>query len=73
MQVKGIVQLFGVPGTPQYQGLAERANRTIAEMGHVFMFAANLPSTFWVLAYSTAVFIKNRLPTRHNENNITPY
>ena len=50
--------------TPQQNGMAERANRTIVERARCMIFEAGLQKQFWAEAVSTAVYLINRSPTR---------
>ena len=43
-----IRQEFTVPDTPQQNGVAERFNRTLVEMGQCLLIQANLPKKYWV-------------------------
>ncbi|KAI3500548.1 hypothetical protein L1887_36372 [Cichorium endivia] len=52
------------PYTPQQNGRAERKHRHITETGLAMLFNARAPATFWVHAFSSAVYIINRLPTK---------
>ncbi|KAJ9544175.1 hypothetical protein OSB04_023882 [Centaurea solstitialis] len=52
------------PYTPQQNGRVERKHRHIVETGLAMMFNARVPATFWVHAFSSAVYIINRLPTK---------
>jgi transposase InsO family protein len=67
----GIVQQFTVPHTPQQNGVAERKNRTLVECACSMMKGKNLSNAFWVEAINTAVYLKNRSPTRCLDN-VTP-
>ncbi|CAI7908550.1 unnamed protein product, partial [Closterium sp. NIES-54] len=49
--------------TPQSNGVAERANRTIIEGGRTILVDSGLPLRFWPLAIRHATVIKNRLLT----------
>lgn len=69
---KGIRKEYTVPFTPQQNGVAERANRTIMESVRSMIYHANLPLEFWAEAVSTAVYLKNRSPTTHLKD-IAPY
>jgi transposase InsO family protein len=48
----------------QQNGKAERVNRTLIEMGRTMMVDAGLPESFWAEAIRTAVYLKNRLPSK---------
>ncbi|CAI7894738.1 unnamed protein product [Closterium sp. NIES-53] len=47
--------------TPQSNGVAERANRTIIEGGRTILVDSGLPLRFWPLAIRHATVIKNRV------------
>uniref|UniRef100_A0A251TUQ9 Putative zinc finger, CCHC-type n=1 Tax=Helianthus annuus TaxID=4232 RepID=A0A251TUQ9_HELAN len=59
----GTFHRLSCPYTPQQNGRVERKHRHIVETGLAMMFNAKLPSKFWVDAFSSAVYIINRLPT----------
>ena len=58
--------------TPQQNGVAERANRTIMEAARSMQTAAALPKSYWGLAVQTAVYLRNRSPSRVL-GNVTPF
>ena len=58
----GIVQQFTVVYTPEQNGVAERANRTIIASVRAMLQARNLETRFWAEATATAVYVKNRSP-----------
>ena len=60
----GIQQQFTPPCTPQYNGTAERYNRTLVESMRTNLIASELPCRFWAAALHYAVHIKNRLWTK---------
>jgi hypothetical protein len=68
----GIVQQFTVPHTPQQNGVAESKNRTLVECARSMMKYKNLSNAFWAEAINTAVYLKNRSPTRCLDN-VTPF
>ena len=61
-----------VPRTPQQNGVAERANRTVMEAARSMLHAVSQPMKFWGAAVATAVYLRNRSPTRAL-NGVTPY
>ena len=61
------------PDTPQENGIAERANRTIQEAATAMLTDAGLPKLYWAEACKYAVHIHNRTPTRSLEDDITPH
>ena len=69
---KGIMKEDTIPYTPQQNGIAERANRTIMETVRSMLYHAHLPLSFWGEAVSTAVYLKNRSPTSCLKD-ITPF
>ncbi len=48
------------PYSPQQNGVAERANRTIMECARSMILAQGLGLEFWGEAMNTAVYIKNQ-------------
>jgi hypothetical protein len=60
----GIERQTSAPYTPQQNGVAERANRTIMECARSMIRAQGLDLEFWAEAVNTAVYIKNRCPTK---------
>ena len=69
----GVVREFTVPETPEQNGVAERFFRTSVEMARCLLLDAQLPSSFWVRAVDTAVYIRNRCPSRALEKAKTPF
>jgi len=63
----GITQRITPPYTPEHNGIAERANRTIMDMVRCMMFDSGLGKEFWGFAALTAVHIINRLPSSSHE------
>ena len=72
LQQEGIKHELTVPKTPEQNGVAERMNRTLVETTRSMLFGAKLPQRFWAEALSTAVYLRNRSPTKAVKN-ITPY
>ena len=67
----GIVSQLTPPGTPQWNGVSERRNRTLLDMVRSMMSHADLPISFWGYALETAAFTLNRVPTKKVQK--TPY
>ena len=60
----GVRHEFTVPKTPQQNGVAKKMNRTLVETVHSMLSDENLPKKFWPEAFSTAVYLHNRSPTK---------
>jgi len=67
----GIEKQTSTPYTPQQNGVAERANRTIVEMARSMLHAQKLHKSYWAEAVANAVYTRNRCPTRALES-MTP-
>lgn len=52
-----------MPHTPQQNGVAERANRTLVEMARSMLLHAGLDERFWAEAIKTASYLRNRAET----------
>ena len=63
LQAHGIKRQLSTPYTPQQNGVAERANRTIVEMARSMLHHQNLNKNLWAEAVVTAVYTRNRCPT----------
>ncbi|GAB2277530.1 hypothetical protein Dimus_039233 [Dionaea muscipula] len=64
LQNSGIIYHVSCPYTPEQNGMVECHHRTIRELGVTMMMHANVSKIFWVEAFTIAVFLINRLPTR---------
>lgn len=69
---EGIRRQLSVPYTPQQNGVAERINRTLVEMSRCMLIDSKLPEFLWAEAINTAVYLRNRSPTKMLSN-MTPY
>lgn len=69
---EGIIQELSAPMTPQQNGEAERANRTIIERARTMLTASGLPYYLWSEAVATAVYLSNRI-TNSKVQDKTPY
>lgn len=72
LEDEGIARQLTVEYTPQQNGVAERANRTLVEMARCLMIQAKLPDSLWAESINTATFLRNRCPTKALENK-TPF
>ena len=63
LKKEGIARQTSTPYTPQQNGVAKRANRTIVEMEKSMLHAQNLSLNLWAEAVVNAVFTRNRCPT----------
>lgn len=70
---RGIIMENTAPYTPQQNGKAERANRTIIECVRAMLTAKGLPKNLWAEAVSTAVYILNRTTHSSRKDVKTPY
>ena len=61
-----------IPKTPQQNGVTERMNRILVESVRSMLIDAHLPHKFWAEALSTAVYLRNRSPTKAVEEK-TPH
>ena len=68
---KGMVLEPSAPYSPSQNGVAERFNRTLVEMGQTMRLAAKLPENLWDVAISHATYLRNRSPTKALDK--TPY
>ena len=64
LESKGIVHRISCPYTPQQNGIFERKHRHLVETALTLTSEANLSSSFWFHAYSYAIFLINRMPSR---------
>ena len=60
----GVRHELTIPKTPQQNGVAERMNRTLVETVRSMLIDARLPKKFWAESLSTAVYLRNRSPTK---------
>ena len=72
-RVSKIEQEFTVPETPQQNGVAERFNRTLVEMGRCLLIQAKLPKSYWVRALATSVHIRNLTVSINSNQNRSPF
>ncbi|CAI7809501.1 unnamed protein product, partial [Closterium sp. NIES-53] len=63
----GIRHHLTCPGTPQQNGIAERANQTIGEAAKTLLGAAGMPYKFWPEAVRHVITVKNRVLTHQQQ------
>lgn len=68
----GIRHELTIPRNPEQNGVAERMNRTLVEATRAMLADGSLPHRFWAEVVSTAVYLRNRSPTRAVEGK-TPF
>jgi hypothetical protein len=68
----GIKREYIIPRTPQQNGVFERQNRPVQQMGRSMMNERNIPQTYWVEEIHTTVPILNKFHLRPHSDK-TPY
>uniref|UniRef100_A0A1X7USN8 Integrase catalytic domain-containing protein n=1 Tax=Amphimedon queenslandica TaxID=400682 RepID=A0A1X7USN8_AMPQE len=58
---------------PAQNAVAEGINCALMESACATMAQASLPECYWAEAGSTAVYLRNCLPTRSIEEKVTPF
>ncbi len=64
----GIVHQFACPHTSQQNGVANRKHRHIVDMALTLISQSSIPFQYWSYAFSTTVFLINRLPSLHRHS-----
>jgi hypothetical protein len=62
LESHGIICKLTVHNTPEHNGAAERAWRTLLNIVWMLLFASNLPQKLWGEALQHAIYVYNRLP-----------
>ncbi|POM66843.1 Integrase catalytic core protein [Phytophthora palmivora] len=70
---RGIVQKFTPPYTPQLNGVTKRKNRTLVGCARCMLEHAGLSKSYWGGAMMTAMFFRNRCPTRATSHGKSPH
>jgi transposase InsO family protein len=61
---EGIHHELTTPYTPEQNGVSERKNRTVVELGRCMLKHMKMPNQLWAEAVATAVYIRNISPTK---------
>jgi len=61
---EGIIREVSAPYPQQQNGISEGCNRTVLDRARFMLKHAGMPNKLLAKAVSTAVYIKNRLPSR---------
>jgi hypothetical protein len=70
----GIIREVSAPYSQQQNGISERCNLIVLDPARSMLKHAGMPNKLWAEAVCTAVYIKNRLPSRALPNpNSTPF
>ena len=64
LKTEGVRHELIILKTPEQNGTAERMNRTLVEAARSMLSGSHLPPKFWTEALSTAVYVRNRSPTK---------
>ncbi|TFY61846.1 hypothetical protein EVG20_g6900 [Dentipellis fragilis] len=70
---RGIQHEMTTAETPKLNGISERFNCTVMEMGCSMLTDAGLPNTFWFDAVEYATYIHNVVPTHSLKGDVMPY
>ncbi|MBW0531620.1 hypothetical protein O181_071335 [Austropuccinia psidii MF-1] len=68
---EGIHHERSLPFFHQQNGIAERYNQTVADMGRTILLGSGLPKTFWGHAFMWAAYTNNLFPNTHT-GSLTP-
>ena len=68
----GISHNYFAPRSPQQNGVVERKNRSLQEIGRTMLIESGLTKSFWAEAINHAYYVLNRLSIRKGLNK-TPY
>ena len=63
LKAQGIAHQTSTLHTPQQNGVAERANRTIVKIARSMIYGQGLGLEFWAKVVMNAVYIRNRCPS----------
>lgn len=64
LESKGVQYQYTVPYSPQQNGVSERKNRSLVEMGRCLLKEASIGNKYWGEAIMTANYLQNRLVSK---------
>ena len=64
LESRGICAQYTMPGTLQQNGVTERHNRTLMDMVRSMLSHSSLPSSLWLYALKTVIYLLNRVPSK---------
>ena len=70
---KHILLQYSSVYSPQQNGVAERMNRTLNDMGRTILIASGLSPSLWAEALKCAAYVRNRISTAANKDRKSPY
>lgn len=72
LSINDIAHLTTPPHTPEHNGLSERKHLHIVETGLALLSNASIPLQHWSYAFTTVVYLINKMPTPTLQNH-SPY
>ncbi|KAM1025659.1 hypothetical protein ACFX13_039472 [Malus domestica] len=63
---QGITHQLSCPHTPKQNGCVERKHIHLVETAHTLLTVSKVPHQYWDHAFSTAIYLINRMPTAIN-------
>jgi len=73
MKSRGIVSDLTVPNNPHQNGVGERLNRTLMDLGRAMLRHRNVDEDLWAEALVASGHIRNRVTTRSLGSRTTPF
>ena len=67
----GICTQYTMPGTPEYNCVVERHNRTLMDIFRSMLSYSSLPLSLWMEALKTMAYLLNKVPSKAVSN--TPF
>lgn len=64
LEKEGVVYRLTCPHMPTQNGVAESRHRRAVDRGLAMIYKSKVPMVYWPMAFKTAVYLLNRLPTK---------